>query len=41
VQAVAKKYLVEQQLTVAELVPLPMEAGKHPHDTMQETKDVR
>ena len=27
VQAVAKKYLVEEQLTIAELDPLPMEAG--------------
>ncbi len=28
VQAVAKKYLVDRSLTVAELVPLPMESGR-------------
>jgi zinc protease len=28
VQAVAKKYLVDKSLTVAELVPLPMESGR-------------
>jgi zinc protease len=30
VQAVAKKYLVEDQLTIAELDPLPMDAGSTP-----------
>ena len=30
VQAVAKKYLVEAQLTIAELDPLPMETGRVP-----------
>ena len=30
VQAVAKKYLVEEQLTIAELDPLPMETGSKP-----------
>jgi zinc protease len=30
VQAVAKKYLVEAQLTIAELDPLPMETGQKP-----------
>jgi zinc protease len=30
VQAVAKKYLVEESLTVAELDPLPMETGREP-----------
>ena len=30
VQAVAKKYLVEEYLTIAELDPLPMEAGSKP-----------
>ena len=30
VQAVARKYLVEEQLTIAELDPLPMETGSKP-----------
>jgi zinc protease len=30
IQAVAKKYLVEEYLTIAELDPLPMEAGSKP-----------
>ena len=30
VQAVAAKYLVDRQLTTAELVPLPMETGSKP-----------
>ncbi len=36
VQAVAKKYLVENTLTVAELVPLPMESGRKAQTAMQE-----
>ncbi len=36
VQAVAKKYLVDQTLTVAELVPLPMESGRKPRSALPE-----
>jgi zinc protease len=41
IQEVARKFLVERQLTVAELVPLPMEAGSKTHAAMQEVSDVR
>jgi zinc protease len=40
VQAVARKYLVERQLTVAELVPQPMKSGSHPQATTQEISNV-
>lgn len=40
VQAVARKYLVKRQLTVAELVPQPMKAGRHPRAAMQEMNNV-
>ncbi|MGD2112085.1 MAG: pitrilysin family protein [Gammaproteobacteria bacterium] len=33
-QAVAAKYLVRKNLTVAELVPLPMETGRRPRNAM-------
>jgi zinc protease len=40
-QAVARKYLVDQHLTVAELVPLPMAPGSHPQADMPGGRDVR
>lgn len=40
VQAVAKKYLVDTSLTVAELVPLPMDSGRKPHAALPEDGHV-
>jgi len=39
-QAVASKYLVEKNLTVAELVPLPMESGRKPRAALPEDAHV-
>jgi len=41
VQDVAGKYLVETNLTVAELVPLPMKSGRKPRAAIPENSDVR
>lgn len=40
VQAVAAKYLVDKHLTVAELVPLPMESGRKPRADLPESAHV-
>jgi zinc protease len=40
-QAVASKYLVEKNLTLAELVPLPMESTRKPRAVMPEDAHVR
>jgi len=34
IQAVAKKYLVEERQTVAVLKPLPMDTGRKPHPSL-------
>ncbi|MGB5541463.1 MAG: pitrilysin family protein [Gammaproteobacteria bacterium] len=39
-QAVAGKYLVEKNLTVAELVPLPMDSGRKPRAALPEDAHV-
>ena len=41
VQAVASRYLVESNLTTAQLVPLPMESGREPRTVLPEDIDVR
>jgi zinc protease len=40
VQAVAAKYLIDTSLTVAELVPLPMDAGRRPRKALPEGAHV-
>lgn len=40
VQAVASRYLVESNLTTAELVPQPMESGRKPRTVLPEDIDV-